>query len=316
MNHPFISICIPAYKRADLLKKLLDSILNQDFRDYEVLINDNSPDNAVKDLVSAYSGILPVSYEKNEPAISATDNCNRVMKRARATWIKIIHDDDWFARTDALGLFADAALQSGKDFIFCASNLVYLETNKTEKEELTGERKKILDDSVFSLFYLNIIGHPSVVMHKKDISIEFDPAFNWVLDIDYYIRYINAHKGYHYIPERLVNIGKGSGQESFKYYKNPKVEIPEYFSLLTRYASDLPLKNEYVFHMVWNMLKRYRIKNIGQVRTTGYQGRLPDKLQEIISYQKNIPSLILKQTPWSKILMKRCFKKITQGLYK
>ncbi len=315
MSNPFISICIPTYKRINLLKTLLDSIGAQTFKDYEILINDNSPDDSVETLLQSYKH-LPIAYQKNEPAVSAVENGIRVMRRATGTWIKMMHDDDWFASADALQKFAEAAINPGKDFIFCASNQVYLETGKAEAEYLTDDRKQMLDDSVFSLFYLNVIGHPSVVMHKKDAAIEYDTRFNWVLDIDYYMRYLHAHGGYYYIPETLVNIGKGSSQESYKYYKNLRVEIPEYFTLLTKYDSDLLLKNQYVFHLVWNMLKRFKIKNIEGIRATGYQGKLPDKIEQIINYQKKIPGIILKQTPWSKALMNRCYKKINQGLYK
>lgn len=316
MSIPFISICIPTYKRADHLKKLLDSIQLQSFRDFEIIICDNSPDDAVKELVSSYQHVLPVSYEKNCPSLTATENCNKTMRLAKAPWVKVIHDDDWFATADALQQFADAALGSGKDFIFCASTQVELDTNKTEDHSLSSERKKWLQDSVFSLFYLNVIGHPSVVMHRRDPALEYDPAFNWVLDVDYYIRYINAHNGFHYIPEKLVNIGKAPGQESNKYYKNKLVEIPEYFTMLAKYKSDLALTNQYVFHLIWNMLKRYHIKNISDINALGYHGPMPDKIEAIINYQKNIPAIILKQTPWSKALMQRCYKKITQGLYK
>ena len=310
MNKPFISICIPTYKRADLLKKLLESIRIQTFTDFEILINDNSPDDTVKDLVATYTGLLSVAYQKNEPAISATENCNKVISRANADWIKIMHDDDWFATNDALAQFADAAQKSGRDFIFCASNQVYLETGKIEQEYLTGDRKQMLDDSPFSLIYLNVIGHPSVIMHKKDTSLEYDRQFNWVLDIDFYLRYLNKHGGYHYIPQTLVNIGKGSTQESFKYYKNIKVEIPEYFTLLTKYESNLLLKNEYVFHLVWNMLMRFKIKSVNDLQRTGYEGKLPDKIAAIIQYQQTIPRIILKQPAWSKKFMKKCFRKL------
>jgi glycosyltransferase involved in cell wall biosynthesis len=312
MNSPFISICIPTYKRTDLLKILLDSIIIQSFQDYEILINDNSPDDSVKKLVGSYASRLKISYEKNEPAVSAVENGIKVMRRASAPWIKVMHDDDWFSSEDALQQFADAAVHSGKDFIFCASNQVYLETNKKEVESLTAERKKMLDDSFFSLFYLNVIGHPSVVMHKRDMAIEYDKQFNWVLDIDYYLRYLNAHGGYHYISKPLVNIGKSSTQESYRYYKNPAVEIPEYFSLLNKYDSDLLLKNQYVFHLVWNMLKRFKIKHIEDIRATGFKGQLPDKVQAIINYQKKIPRIILKQPSWSERLMKSCYKRLTQ----
>ena len=314
MQGPLISICIPTYKRADLLKKLLDSILMQQYLHYEVLINDNSPDAEVGDLVKTYLDRLAISYQKNEPALTATENCNKVISRASGEWIKLMHDDDWFATPDALQLFVHAALQSGKDFIFCGSNQVNLETGNSTPERLDDSRKKMLDESVFSLFFLNIIGHPSVLMCRKDAAIQYDAAFNWVLDIDYYMRYLIAHKGYHYIPELLVNIGKGNQQESKKYYKNKWVEIPEYFLLLTKYPSNLLLQEIYVFHLVWNMLKRFKIKNVADIRALGYAGALPDKTEAIIQYQQNIPNILLKQTPWSEWFMNRCYKKIHQGL--
>jgi glycosyltransferase involved in cell wall biosynthesis len=313
MHTPFISICIPTYKRAGLLKKLLDSILVQTFTDFEILINDNSPDDTVKTLVATYTASLPIAYQKNEPAISATENCNKVIGRANAGWIKIMHDDDWFATGDALQQFADAAKDSKKDFIFCACNQVYLETGKIEAGDLTDERKKMLDDSFYSLIYLNVIGHPSAVMHKKDTCLEYDKQFNWVLDIDFYLRYLNAHGGYHYIPQALVNIGKGSTQESYKYYRNIKVEIPEYFALLTKYESDLLLKNQYVFHLVWNMLKRFKIRSVTDLQRTGYQGKLPDKVEAIIQYQQKIPHIILKQPRWSKKFMEKCYASLSKA---
>ncbi len=311
MSNPFISICIPTYKRADLFKKLLDSIISQTYQDTEILVNDNSPDDSIEAVVKEYAGKLTISYIRNEPALSAVDNCRAVMRRAAGDWIKIMHDDDWFATPDALQQFADVAVQGGKDFIFCASNQVYLETGKMEEEQLTPEKKTMLDNSVLSLFYLNVIGHPSVVMHKKDPSIEYDPQFNWVLDIDFYMRYLSAHNGYHYISNKLVNIGKNESQESNKYYKNPLVEIPEYFTLLAKYEPGLHLRNMYVFHLVWNMLKRFRINNTTQVNDLGYHGRMPDKMGDMIAYQLRIPRIVIKQTNWSRYFMKRCFKKLS-----
>lgn len=39
---PLLSICIPAYERPALLKRLLDSIAKQVFKDFEVIITDDS----------------------------------------------------------------------------------------------------------------------------------------------------------------------------------------------------------------------------------------------------------------------------------
>jgi hypothetical protein len=234
------------------------------------------------------------------------------MRRANAEWVKMMHDDDWFATPDALQLFADAALNSGKDFIFCGTNQVSLETNTSVEDVLTSWKKQMLDDSVFCLFYLNVIGHPSAAMHRRDAMIEYDSNFNWVLDIDFYMRYLIKHPGYYYIPEKAVNIGKSASQETYKYYKNINVELPEFFTLLGKYEPGLGVKNQYVFHLIWNMLKRYKIKNTSQIYAVGYKGVMPDRINEIIAFQKYIPRIILKQTPWSKKLMEICFKKITK----
>ncbi len=315
MSTPFISICIPTYKRTDLLKKLLDSIIVQTFKEFEVLINDNSPDDTIENFVETYRSLLQINYVRNVPAVNAAGNCIKVMRRAVAPWVKIMHDDDWFASPDALQHFADAAKHSGKDFIFSACNKVDLQTNESEPELLSDVHCKMLHESVLSLFYLNVIGHPSVVMHKRDSMIEYDPQFNWVLDIDFYMRYLKAHKSFHYINKRLVNIGKGPTQESYKYYKNGNVEIPEYFKLLSKYEKNIALKDQYVFHLVWNMVMRYKIKHNSEFKNFGYSGSLPDGTEAIIDCQKKIPRIILKQPSWSTVFMKRCYKKLSdQGL--
>ena len=103
---------------------------------------------------------------------------------------------------------------------------------------------------------------------------------------------------------------KGSSQESNKYYKNINVELPEYFTLLAKYEQELSCRNEYVFHLVWNMVKRYKIKGIEQLYAKGYIGPKPCGLDEIIAYQEKIPGIVLKQVNWSKKFMRRCFDKV------
>jgi glycosyltransferase involved in cell wall biosynthesis len=45
--NPLISICIPAYKRTEFLQRLLDSIDIQTFKNFEVIVTDDSPGNDV-----------------------------------------------------------------------------------------------------------------------------------------------------------------------------------------------------------------------------------------------------------------------------
>ena len=78
---PLISICIPAYKQVDFLQRLLDSIRTQTFRDFEVILTDDSPDNAVADLVTAFSTALPIRFIKNPVALGTPENWNEAIRR-------------------------------------------------------------------------------------------------------------------------------------------------------------------------------------------------------------------------------------------
>jgi hypothetical protein len=65
---------------------------------------------------------------------------------------QMMHDDDWFDSKDALQLFADAALYSGKDFIFCGSTQVWLDSDKKQKDILTPDRKT--DVGYINIFFI------------------------------------------------------------------------------------------------------------------------------------------------------------------
>jgi glycosyltransferase involved in cell wall biosynthesis len=316
MSNPFISICIPAYKRANHLEKLLQSITIQTFTDYEVVVSDDSPDDAVAQLIDRYKNSFPVIYSHNIPAAGTPANFNIVMQKASGAWVKIMHDDDWFSSATSLQKFADAARSATCNFIFSACNNINSGSGKEVHEFLRGWKKKMLEDNTLNLLFLNVIGHPPTTMHRKDDNIQYDLNFRWVTDVDFYIRYFIKHPGYIYLDEMLVNIGIDETQVTNSLYKNPRIEVPEYLLLLSKFPSNLLMQHEYVFHCVWNIVRRFRIKNIIMIREFGYDGPLPDHMESIIHFQKPIPRIIIKQTNWSKLLMKKCFRKISQGLYK
>ena len=69
MGNVNISICIPAYKRTHFLKRLLQSIELQTYKDFEVIISDDSDDDSVSQLLTAFEGKFPIQYFKNEKSL-------------------------------------------------------------------------------------------------------------------------------------------------------------------------------------------------------------------------------------------------------
>lgn len=311
MNNIFISICIPAYQKPEQLKRLLESISIQTYKNYEVIISDDSKTDDVKNISALFSSRLPIRYFKNNPPSGMGKNWNNSMIHSRGEWIKIMHDDDWFANENSLQLFAETAASSNKTFIFSAATIVSTPGNTTRPQRLKNPDSSMLHKDLLSLLYFNTIGHPSVTMYRKDDAVLFDEQFRWVIDIDFYIRYLQqTGTGFFYLDQPLVNITNDDNQVSSSAYKNPVVEIPEYLQLLSKFENKLHLHNEFAFYCVWELIRKFKIAEAAELNHYGYEGALPEKLTTIINYQHKIPNIILKQPQLNKWLMQYYFKKI------
>lgn len=95
---PLITIAIPTYKRPELLKKALDSAVNQlEFDDYEIIIVDNDDfqkKNETQILIESYKKDN-MFYYKNKMNIGMFGNWNRCIELSRGKYITILNDDDW-----------------------------------------------------------------------------------------------------------------------------------------------------------------------------------------------------------------------------
>ncbi|MFL5787316.1 MAG: glycosyltransferase family 2 protein [Flavisolibacter sp.] len=302
MPNPFISICIPAYKRTAFLDRLLRSIKDQTYKEYEVVVSDDSPDDSVKQLINKYTD-LNIIYNKNNPAAGTPQNWNIAIHNSKGEWIKLMHDDDWFAQANSLQVFADTITNNKTDFIFSACTYIH-EKGTSNLTVLDKNVLKQLQDDHLYLLYDNVIGHPSTTIYRRDV-VDYDPHYKWLVDIDFYISYLKKHKTFFYISEPLINIGTGASQVSADCYMNPNVEIPEYLHLISTIGADS--KNKYVYYCIWNLVKKFKVKSKEAIQYY-YDGPVPEIIKDIISSQHKIPRIILKQTPWSAYFMKKAYK--------
>ncbi len=98
---PLISVCIPAYNRAALLPNLLDSILQQDFGDFDiVLAEDSSPERqAIAAVVARYSYVYPgkISHHENPQTLGYDGNLRRLIELASGKYVLFMGNDDLLA---------------------------------------------------------------------------------------------------------------------------------------------------------------------------------------------------------------------------
>lgn len=164
-----ISVIVPVYNVEDLLSKCLDSLVNQTFDDYEVIVvNDGSPDNSQKiidEYYKKYPNIIKPLKKENGGLSSAR---NYGLKYANGEYILYVDSDD-FVSNDILEKMYTNAINSGSDIVVCRSYIYF--NNNLEKID-----KEILNNNVFKRYILN---RPSATckLVKKDILLHSELAF-------------------------------------------------------------------------------------------------------------------------------------------
>lgn len=95
---PFLSVCIPAYNRASLLAPLLDSILNQNYDDFDIVIcEDGSPERAaIAGVVHGFRSRYPgrIQYEENTFNLGYDGNIRHLVECAKGQYCVFMGNDD------------------------------------------------------------------------------------------------------------------------------------------------------------------------------------------------------------------------------
>ena len=103
MDKPFFSVIVPEHNSAEFMRPGLDSIKNQDFKDYELIVVCDSCTDNTAEIAREYTDIV---IEVNYGRAGLTRNAG--LDIARGEWILFMDDDDWFLHEYAFGMLAQA----------------------------------------------------------------------------------------------------------------------------------------------------------------------------------------------------------------
>lgn len=135
----FVDIIIPTYKRADMLKRAVDSILNQSYQNVLVtVVDDNDPDSGwrrqTSSVMKKYDGNKKVQYICHERNRNGSAARNTGLKYTKGEFVCFLDDDDYFL-TDKVKLQVEYLLEHNEmGACFCDyiknGEKVYLENQK------------------------------------------------------------------------------------------------------------------------------------------------------------------------------------------
>ena len=127
-----ISIIIPAYNRASIIGKTLDSIINQTSNEWEcIVVDDFSADNT-KDVVASYMTINPqISYHINEGKKGAQGARNTGLKYSKYDWVVFFDSDNIMHGDFIYTMCSILDNRTNVDVIACCSDVIDVFQGKT-----------------------------------------------------------------------------------------------------------------------------------------------------------------------------------------
>lgn len=216
--NPKISIVIPTFeakgRAIEFLQKLFDSIKEQTFQDFEVIVPDHSQDEVIKNFCEEYEMDIHHFFNSRGRGNSSI-NMNEGIKKAKGKYIKVIHMDDFMNNNKALELLYNG-MESNPDkkWVAWTFNHLYEDENNTTRHQITPH-----EDITF--------GCPSVTGFVNGEEIYFDEKIIYLNDKD-----LNDKLGMKYglpyvVKELCVTIRQYSGQVS-KTHRNVEAQERAY----------------------------------------------------------------------------------------
>ncbi|RYE22899.1 MAG: glycosyltransferase [Sphingobacteriaceae bacterium] len=105
-THPLVTVLVPTYNRASFLKETIDSVLVQNFIDFELLVVDNYSTDNTYDVVHSYSDPR-IRYVCNDSNLGIIGNYNRGLRESAGDYIYLLSDDDIMCDESNLKLKVD-----------------------------------------------------------------------------------------------------------------------------------------------------------------------------------------------------------------
>lgn len=246
-----VSICIPTYNNVSEVERLLQSIYEQDYTDYEVNISDDSTNDEIAQLVETIlqqkRAKETLHYVHNEKPLGHIYNWNAAIRMATGEYIKIMFSDDWFTNQTSLGNFVkllDNAPQAMLGFSGSRQVMLDEEVKHVSSEHRLRSYDRYAPDEYIdslrqdyrNLFLSNQIGAPSAVIYRRGDKLTlFDEQSNWASDMFLYFELLRMRPVFAYTREPLVSIGVHEHQYTESFTERDQRIYNDYKYLYTKY---------------------------------------------------------------------------------
>ena len=119
---PIVDVVVPTYNRAFMLRECLESVRTQDFQNFQVTIGDDCSSDTTPDVAREFCSLdSRFRYVRNTRNLGQWGNVNALVAGATASYVHILHDDDWIEPTFYSELVQVLDSTPGAGLAFCRS---------------------------------------------------------------------------------------------------------------------------------------------------------------------------------------------------
>ncbi len=241
---PLISVVIPVFNREDLIKKSIQSVVDQEYSQFELIVVDDYSTDKSREKVREFSDPRIKLFELKENGGNAKAR-NEGWKNAQGEWVAYLDSDDWF-EPDYLTRLAEAIVNNPETGFFWTGVRYVNRDDSALKEEFWQPREDLPGTTFFDELR---IGTNCGVAFRKGLMEKyqgFDEAFRASVDREFFLRISQTEIGKG-IPYILVNCLMGD-HESVR--KDSIAQATAYQQLIDRYPNEI--NGSYQREKWWN----------------------------------------------------------------
>jgi len=216
---PYFSVIIPTYNRAHSIRKAIDSILNQSFQDFEIIIIDDASTDHTKEVVAKINDNR-VHYILNSTNQERCISRNIGISKAKGEYICFLDSDDYHlpdhleklhvfiqAKKDKVAFFFTNAWNETEEGGRSERNCPLVEALETNNNSLTS-RASVNEKITVNLYmyFLRYTVNPQRWCVHRSIfeKVKFDPEVTICEDMDTSLRIVNAGFPVYQLSERTT----------------------------------------------------------------------------------------------------------------
>jgi len=230
MSFPKVSILIPLYNCELYIEEAVESVLNQTFQDFELIIVDNcSTDNSFG-IIQKYTVDSRVRIYRNETNIGMARNWNQCLLYSAGEYIKFLCSDD-ILYPEALAEFVQVLdSNTGVSVVTSYRNIKTTELKEFKLPIVGLQQGNIVTEE--SLLTYNWIGEPtSLMFRRRDLNVGyFKTDLKWLIDWDMWLRLLTVGDCF-IIPKVLTCFRLHEGQGTVQLRKKSLDKFEEYYFL-------------------------------------------------------------------------------------